>query len=469
MLIVALILCAVIGVSLVSYYKLAATALKTANRSMLSFSSVDIAEMGVERAMAAFYSVSTGVDPATAWSGWTLNTGTNEATRTFPTSSTYFSVGPNTNAQVKVYVHYYTGSGGSPLIVTKSIITTPDGPPIYKFAEVSLATRSLWGFGMVGKTWVHLNSNATADSWISDPDSSSATAAIAYSSGVRRDNGSVGTVSSATGAVALDSNADIYGTANTGGGNVTTNSNVRIHSATSPGTPKVDPNQIHKDFTFTFPAITVPTATTANSVLTSLTGGSSGSPQVLPRTGDFPNASDGKYYYNFAAGAKIEMDSNKYISVTQPVVLIFSTATHDRLPTIHTSSNANINVTAGKTVEIYTAGNISLDSNNNLNVGNDAKNLSIYGTNPTSQSFVLSSNVKIYGTIYAPTATFSIDSNCDLYGAIITNTIQMDSNAGFHYDESLANAGTGSGFRVSKWKELQSATERATYTTQLNF
>lgn len=466
-LIVAMIICAIIGISLVSYYKLATTALKGASRSILSFSAMDVAEMGIEPAMACFYSVSTGTAAATAWDGWTLNSTTNEATRTFPTSSTYFDLGANARGQVKVYVHYYTGTGGSPVIVAKSTITPAEGPPISKFVEVTLANRSLWGFGMVGKTWVHLNSNATADSWISDPDSNSATAAVAYSSGVRRDKGSVGTVSTTNGAVALASNADIYGTANTGGGTVTTSSNVRIHSATSPANPKVDPNQVHRDFTFTFPAIVVPTPTTVNTVSSNWVGGPAASPQTFPRSTDSVNTADGKYYYQFANNTGINMDSNKYLSITQPVVLLM---TNDNgVTAIHTSSNGNINVTAGKTLEIYTNGNIALDSNNNLNVGNEAKNLTIYGTNPTSQTFTLSSNVSMYGTIYAPFATFNIDSNCNLYGAIIANTIQMDSNAGFHYDESLANTGTGSGFRVTRWKELQSAADRTTYTTQLNF
>lgn len=468
-LIVAMLISAIISISLVSYYKLAATALKGASRSVLSFSAMDVAEMGIEPAMACLYAVSAGTPAATAWDGWTLNSGTNEATRTFPTPSTYFDLGANARGQVKVYVHYYTGNGGLPVIVAKSIITPADGPPLSKFVEVTLANRSLWGFGLVGKTWVHMNSNSTADSWISDADGNPATAAVAYAAGIRRDKGSVGTVSTANGAVSMASNADIYGTANTGGGTVSTNSNVRIHSATSPANPKVDPNQVHRDFTFTFPAITVPTCPTSylNSVSTSWAGNSAASPQVVPAAGDKMNPSDNKYYYDFAAYTGINMDSNKYISVTQPVVLLMNR--HNGFVAIHTSSNANINVTTGKTLEVYTDGNIALDSNNNINVGNDAKNATIYGTNTTNQTFLLSSNVSLYGTLYAPFATFTIDSNCNLYGAIIANTIQMDSNAGFHYDESLATTATGAGFRVARWKELQSAADRGLYTSQLNF
>lgn len=463
-LIVALIFCAIIGVSLVSYYKLATTALKGANRSLLSFSSINVAEMGIEQAMACFYKISTGIAPETAWSGWTLNSRTYEATVTLPISG-YYSVGPNTNAQVKVYVLYYAGTGGTPLIVAKSIIfsSTGDGPVINKFIEVSLANRSLWGFGMVGRTSVTMNSNARADSWISDTDNNPATNGVAYSAGARLDNGSIGTVATRNGAVAMSSNAEIYGTANTGGGTVSTSSNTRIYGSSSPSSPKVDTSRIHRDFTFTFPAITVPTGSVVNAVSTNIIGGSSGSPQVLPRSTDFMST-DGKYYLKFDRGKVINMDSNKYISITQPVVLIFDD--HLTSITIHTSSNGNINVTAGKTLEIYTNGHISLDSNNNLNVGNDASKLSIYGTNPTSQNFILSSNVSIYGTIYAPNAAFTIDSNCNLYGAVIANTIQMDSNAAFHYDQSLASQGTGSGFRVSKWRELQSADDRALYASK---
>jgi hypothetical protein len=464
-LIAALLLCAIIAISLVSYNNLATTALSSAQRSVLALTTVNVAEMGIEQAMASFYQVSIGTSTATAWSGWTLDSGANEARRTYPTAATYFDLGANARAQVKIYVQSYTGTG-SPVIVAKAILQPATGQAVLKYLKLTLAQRSLWSFGLVGKQSVQLNSNATADSWISDSDSNPSTAGVAYAAGLRRDNAAVGTVSATNGALALDSNASIYGTANTGGGNVTTNSNVRIYGASSPASPKVDTSRIHKDFTFTFPAITVPTGDVVNTVSSSWRGGTSGSPQVVPAPTDRV-ASDGKYYYSFGSGVNINMDSNKVISITQPVVLLF--ASHSGVSTLHTSSNANINVTAGKTVDIYTNGNIALDSNNSINIGNDASKLAIYGTNATSQSFVLSSNVSIYGTIYAPTASFQIDSNCKLYGVVIANTIQMDSNAAFHYDESLAGAGSGSGFRVTEWVELQSATERTTYEPKFSF
>jgi hypothetical protein len=106
------------------------------------------------------------------------------------------------------------------------------------------------------------------------------------------------------------------------------------------------PAASHTDFTCTFPATTVPTGDVVNTVSSSWAGGTSGSPQTIPRTGDRA-ASDGKYYYTFGSGVNINMDSNKVISITQPVVFI--SPSHAGVQSIHTSSNANINVTAGKT------------------------------------------------------------------------------------------------------------------------
>lgn len=53
--------------------------------------------------------------------------------------------------------------------------------------------------------------------------------------------------------------------------------------------------------------------------------------------------------------------------------------------------------------------------------------------------------------------------------ARLADTVQMDSNSRFHYDEALGNYGGSNSFRVSSWRELRPATERATYEDELNF
>lgn len=467
-LIVAMIVSAVIAVSLGSYLRLSTTSLKLASRSFVNTAAINVAETGLEQAMYALnQNQANGVALATAWSGWTTDASAHTATRTFPDPAAsppnnVFAVAPNASGVVKVYVQNYD-LAGAPVIVAKSIITSTDGsPPISKYIEVRLSRRSLWGYGIVGKDTVQMNSNAKADSWISDSDNNAATAGVAFPGSGRRDRGSVGVVATGNGAMTMNSNAEVYGTANTGGGTVTTASNVRIYGATSPGTPKVDASRVHRDFSFTFPAITVPTPTTFNTVSTTWSDNT-----TIPHPAGTHVSEGGVYYYKFAAGHYINLASNKTLTITQPVVFLFEN--HSGVSSIVLASNANVNVTATKTVTIYTNGNITLNSNNNINLGNEAKNFTIYGTHASDQLFDFDSNVQVYGCIYAPFGRINMDSNTDIFGSVIGKTIQMDSNSEFHYDESLANSGGTGGYRINRWKELQTPAERATYATQLDF
>src|SRR5687768_14482921 len=117
-LLVALMFAAIVGVLLTSYIALGNHSLKQASRSFYASSAVNIAEAGLELAVACFNQVDK-VDPATpevAWPGWTFNNTpydaatsplTPSATRTF---SPGFDVGPNATASVKVFAHHYAGS-----------------------------------------------------------------------------------------------------------------------------------------------------------------------------------------------------------------------------------------------------------------------------------------------------------------------------------------------------------------------
>jgi Tfp pilus assembly protein PilX len=467
-LIVAMIVSAVIAVSLASYLRLSTTSLKLAGRSFVNTAAINVAESGLEQALYALnQNQAHGVALATAWSGWTIDSAAHTAKRTFPDPAAsppdnVFTVAPNASGVVKVYVQNYD-LAGAPVIVAKSIVTSTDGsPPISKYIEVRLSRRSLWGYGIVGKDTVRMNSNAKADSWISDSDNNPGTAGLAFPGSGRRDRGSVGVVATGNGAMAMASNAEIYGTANTGGGTVTTSSNVRIYGATSPGTPKVDASRVHRDFAFTFPAITVPTPASFNTVSASWSNNT-----TIPHPAGTDVADGGVYYYKFAAGHYINLASNRTLTITQPVVLMFEN--HSGVPSIVMASNANVNVTPAKTVTIYTNGHIVMNSNNSINLGNEAKNFTVYGTHPSDQLFDFDSNVQVYGCVYAPFGRINMDSNTDIFGSVIGKTIQMDSNSEFHYDESLANSGGTGGYRVNRWKELRTSAERATYAAQLDF
>src|SRR4051812_42209906 len=80
-LIVAMLLAAIIGVSLVSFIKLSTNSLKQAHRTFYSNSAMNLAEVGLEEAIARFNALDNVNAPADAWpSPWTLTTTAYNAT-----------------------------------------------------------------------------------------------------------------------------------------------------------------------------------------------------------------------------------------------------------------------------------------------------------------------------------------------------------------------------------------------------
>jgi hypothetical protein len=65
------------------------------------------------------------------------------------------------------------------------------------------------------------------------------------------------------------------------------------------------------------------------------------------------------------------------------------------------------------------------------------------------------SNAKMYASIYAPNAAIEINSNFELFGAIIAKELVLDSNSKVHYDESLADVDlfATTSFNVIGWKD----------------
>jgi hypothetical protein len=462
LLIVAMMLCGIIGISLVSYYKLAATALKGASRSVLSLSSVNVTEMGLEKAMACFYNISIGTAAATAWSGWTLNTTALTATATFPTSSTSWTIAPNTTAQVKVYVQYYDGSG-TPIVVAKSIITPPDGPVINKYVKVTLSSRSLFSSGLVAKDSISWVGNPQADSWDSDPDNNSATAAVGYTAAVQKAGCTVGAVN---GSISLGAGGDVYGYSKTGASGTTSGGSV--HGL---GTTTNDPTRISTDFTASFPAVTVPSPTTFYSI-------ASGSvPTDFPRATDTANAADSTYYYVFGIGASISATTTIGTAVPNKKV-VFIMNNHSGSTAIGFTGTKSLTVKTGSSLGVYTDSNISAHGNGLVNGttsgANQCSALLIYGTATTAggQSIIVGGNGQLYAGIYAPNASLELKgggASGMVLGSVVANTISMNGGTDFHYDEALARLSTGAGFKISEWRELQTYSERATYSSNLSF
>jgi hypothetical protein len=464
-LIVAMLLAAIIGVSLVSYLKLSTNSLRQANRSFYSNAGMNLAEIGLEEAISCFNQLD-NTTVALAWpSPWVLNStayhattspNTPSATRTFTLSAP----GPGTSATVKVYVHHYDGTHAAPKIVAKSTITDTTGqsPPIHKYIEVTLRKRSLFANGLVARNNVSWVGQPMADSWDSDLPTLGDGVHRPYSSAYRTANVVVGSISGNIGLAG----GEVWGYAKTGEfGSITGGS---VHPL---GTTTNDPTRRTNDFNSTFPMPTTPTPSAVNTRSTNISGAI-----TLPASGDVA-ASDGKYYYNFTSGAGISIAGSDIISITASRHVVFIMNNHSGVNAIQSTGNSGIDVNASGSLNVYTNGNISIAGRGFANDNNNAATAMFWGTNSTSQTVSISGNGTLTGIVYAPNASVSLNGGGTsgmMQGAVVASSISMNGHTEFHYDDALGRLTTGNPYGISKWKELQSATERAAYDdAELNF
>jgi Tfp pilus assembly protein PilX len=456
-LVTAMVFAIIIGIALVTYMKLSNTSLNLAQRNMYDNSAMNLAETGLEKALYCLHQNQVSNQPlTTAWptsDGWSANTGTHIATNTF----SGFNVGPNTSGSVKVYVQNYDASGTIKMVTKSSVALGDGGPPLSKYIEVTLSKRNLFG-GLVARTSFTADSGLLVDSWIStDP----ATGIFSqYSNAVSRPNGPLGVVSNANGALNLNDSFRVYGTVGTGGGSISKASGVLANTVGGSGWNAA---LVNTAYNYTFPTITVPSPSAVNTISSNITASVS-----FPRVGDVP-ASDGKYYYNFATTSSIQYASNT-MTITQPVVFIITG--HSGTNAIYTSAAATFTYGTGPTdngsFALYTDGNINFDSGANWFVNKAPINTAIYGTNATAQTFATRGSGNFYGQIIAPNAAIVFDAGTSLMGGFSANTVRLLGNVSFHYDEALGQIG-GGGYKVTKWKELRTAAERATYSSALAF
>lgn len=450
-LIVALLLCTIIGISLVSYYRLAASALTGATRSFLSLSNINLAEIGLEHAMACFYDQSTGTPSGTAWNGWNAYGTTGKQKKIAITDPA-----PNCPAEVRVYVNNFNGSSGTPVIVAQATISPPRAAPIHKFVEVTLRNRGLWTNGIVARDSITGDSNLVVDSWQSNTTSP----ASLYSTTARKAGGPIGVIAAGSRALAVGDNPTIYGAVKTGGGSVSKSGAAKLSNVVG-GSGWNAALETH-DFAFTFPTITVPTPSRVNLISGSLT---------ISRT--FPNgttdqpASDGKYYYDFQ-GYNVDYAS-KTMTVSDRCVFLM-TAHAAFTNSFTTSSSATYtygNSTA--TLEIYTSGSMHFDSGASWFANGVPARCMIYMTASSGSQFHTGGGGTWNACIYGPNTAFNLDSGGTFNGSVIMKSCTLRGGVKFHYDESLGSLGSGSGVAVARWKELQSADERAVYSAPLNF
>lgn len=473
LLIVAMVICAVIGISLASYIQLGQTALRISNRSVYNNAAMNLAEQGIEEAM---YSINKMInDPTYTWTGWTTSGA--DAYRKW----TSVALSQNATGEYRVYVYNYSGTP-APKIVARAIVSLGAGAgTIEKWIEVQLVKTSKFANGLVAKTSITFNgNNATVDSWNSDPNGDGSVIRN-YDAAYRNDAGSVGSISITNTAVVVQ-NADIWGFVSTGGADPT--AFVGTHGSILGDPPSagpwakanVDPARVSTTFTATFDPVSAPTSSAITDLGTINTAG-----LVLPRAADVVAglaSADGYYHYNANC---IDLN-NKAITISGKVLLRMSNAATG---ISISGGNGAININANGSLVVYTSGSISLAGQGVSNgvdgpdSGTDVDRVAelnqpikfqIYGTKTSgTQSINIAGNGLFSGVIYAPQGDVSLTVNGAVNGSIVANNIALSGNAEFHYDESLGNFDNGNPFRIGRWKELTTNTDRTGYSAPLTF
>ncbi len=291
---------------------------------------------------------------------------------------------------------------------------------------LEISSGSIYSWGAFGDEGLSMSSNSMVDSY----DSSAGTYEDQAVNGSGSDTyanqeGNVGSNAS----VSLDQNATVNGNAVPGpSGTTTVTGNAEVTGSTSPAA-----------LTSEMPTIDVPSTPSAGSWEID---GSESLPAGDHAFDDFQLKSNGTLTVTGPATVvfrNAQIDSNAQIIVDASAGPVQFYVLHDFLMSSNTTFSSTSRIPADVELNLLTDNVIDPDVSVNL----DAVDFD--------------SNAKFYGTIYAPNAHVAINSNFELFGALIARSVTLDSNARIHFDEALMDAGVASGgFTFTKvfWTEL---------------
>ncbi|HVS51882.1 MAG TPA: hypothetical protein VHD62_05955 [Opitutaceae bacterium] len=435
-LIVALLLAALIAVALGSYLNLNLSSTRLAQRTFNGYAALNLAEAGTEEAVWSFNRSAAG--DSAAWNNWQSDG--HAVWRKF----TDFDFGATTSGSVKVYVASPVVAGNvQPKLVAQSSVGPNGSSPSTKMIEVTLRRRSFFANGVVAKNSVVFNgANASVDSWNSDPDSNTATPAVAYSSVVRTDHGSVASTAFVNTAVLLNQ-ANVWGYVATGGSAPQVGNNGTVRGANTPANVAVDPSRVSTDFNASFAPVTVPDGGTPLA-------------SIGATLGTAHTATSWR-----APG--IVLSGNDTLTIYGDVTLVLTAPSG--ADAISVTGRASINIAVDSSLTVYAEGDVKIAGNGLANLNLQPISCQIWGTNHSvaGQKIDLKGNGALKAVVYAPEGDVTLNGNGDMMGSVVGRNVTFSGNAAFHYDESLANYGTGSPFKIAKWRELTTEADRAPY------
>ncbi|HEX4639457.1 MAG TPA: hypothetical protein VH170_08215 [Chthoniobacterales bacterium] len=237
----------------------------------------------------------------------------------------------------------------------------------------------------------------------------------------------------------------IYGDVSTNGGNVT-------HSNSSiTGT-------IDNNVSFTAPPVVQPVPPASNPY-------KPGSPATINPSSTATNSGTPDWYlYSVLDGVTINARTDASGNPIETYVTV-----------VVTGNVGKITINKGVNARIYFAGSLSAKArdivNNNVDGATGVKNadgtpstnvsraghfqfMGITPTDGSTQVIDIAPPGNVWATFYAPSATFQLHGNPDIYGAITCNNFTGNGNTGFHFDKALrGTAGPPIDYRIASYVE----------------
>ncbi|HYC72849.1 MAG TPA: hypothetical protein VEB66_16680 [Opitutaceae bacterium] len=432
MLIVALMLMVVLALGLTTYLQLNLSSARLAQRSHRQNAAFHLAEAGAEEALWAVNRAA--ANQPDAWSSWTV------AEPAARRRLDGFDLGGNTRGDVRVHISSVKLDAIRPTILALATVQAPDDTPVTKMLQLTLGRRARFAAGLMARDAIAFaGSNATVDSWNSDPDDNPATPPVPYGAGVRNDGGSVASTSVENLAVLLNQ-AQVWGRVATGGGAPQVGVNGSITGRDTPVGVKVDPARVSTDFIADFPLLTAPA-----------------DGELLAAVGETLGVAGTATRWRCPA---ITLNGNKTLTILGDVTLILTAGAG--ADAISVTGNASIVIPEGSSLTIYAEGDVRIAGNGIGNANAQAATFQLYGTSTSvsGQVIQLAGNGALKVAAYAPNADVRLNGNGDIMGAVVAREITLTGNAAFHYDEALADEGDDMPFGVVRWRELDTAAER---------
>jgi hypothetical protein len=148
--------------------------------------------------------------------------------------------------------------------------------------------------------------------------------------------------------------------------------------------------------------------------------------------------------------SELELSGSQTLTVDGPVVL---TVTGN----LFLTDSSKIRITTTGSLEIHLSGDLSLGGNGVQNDTKLPKNFAIIGTANENDALAMSTTTPFHGVIYTPSASFTVNNNATIYGAIVAKTVRFNNSPAIHYDLALRDAvfaGIETPYAVSDWQEI---------------